>query len=74
MSNITTGMDLKLQRVEMRVRVSDLAAAMGVTHGRVSQIENQASVTAQTRRRYLEALATFAHVADGRPVELEATA
>lgn len=54
-----TGMTLKLQRVERRVRVTDLAHAMGVKHSRISQIENQATVTQRTASRYLAALSTF---------------
>ncbi len=55
----TTGLDLKLKRVAKRVRVTDLAARMGVHHPRISHIEGSAVVTDEAARRYLEALATF---------------
>ena len=57
-----TGLQLKLKRVARRVRVTDLARAMGVTHGRVSQIEALDVPTAEARERYLSALATFPDV------------
>lgn len=57
-----TGMELKLQRVERRVRVIDLARAMDVKHSRISQIEAQAQVTQRSAARYLAALATFPDV------------
>ena len=51
-----TGMDLRLLRVSKRVKVTDLARAMGLTHPRVSQIEAQALVSERMTRRYLDAL------------------
>lgn len=58
-----TGIDLKLKRVAKRVRVTDLANVMGVTHPRVNHIEGSAIVTDDAARRYLEALDTFDDVA-----------
>lgn len=56
------GIDLKLKRVARRVRVTDLARAMGKTHGRVSQIEATAVVTEDAATKYLAALATLPDV------------
>lgn len=56
---LMSGLDLKLKRTAQRVRVSDLARVMGVTHSRVSQIEALSVVTQRTAARYLAALATF---------------
>lgn len=58
-----TGMDLRLLRISKRVKVTELATAMGVTHPRVSQIEAQAVVTERTTTRYLEALRSLERVA-----------
>jgi len=57
-----SGLDLKLKRVARRVRVIDLAQAMGVRHSRVSQIEAQSVPSAEMTQRYLAALATFPDV------------
>jgi DNA-binding Xre family transcriptional regulator len=55
-----TGMQLKLMRIERRVRATDLATAMGLkNHSRVSQIEATAVVTEKAAEKYLAALATF---------------
>lgn len=56
------GIDLKLRRVALRVGVTDLGRAMGVTHSRVSHIETRAVVTPEAASRYLAALATFVDV------------
>lgn len=64
----TTGLDLKLKRVAKRVRVTDLAARMGVQHPRVSHIEGAALVTDDAARKYLDALATFDDVATPQAV------
>lgn len=54
------GIELKLKRTERRVRVTDLARAMGYrNHSRVSQIEATAVVPQRTAARYLAALSTF---------------
>ncbi len=60
-----TGISLKLHRVGRRVKVVDLAAAMGVTHGRVSQIESADKVSTAIAARYLAALATLPDVTKG---------
>jgi hypothetical protein len=52
-----TGMALELRRVAARVKVKDVARAMGITPSRVSRIEDQPTVTDRLARRYLEALA-----------------
>ena len=54
-----TGLSLKLHRVEKRVKVIDLAASMGVSHGRVSQIEKAPAVSTEIAARYLAALAAL---------------
>ena len=51
------GMDLELRRVAARVKVKDIADAMGITASRVSRIEDQPTVTDKLARRYLDALA-----------------
>lgn len=53
----TDGLTLKLERVARRLLVKDVAARMGVSPGRVSRIEAQASVTDAMIRRYRAALA-----------------
>jgi len=58
-----TGMDLRLLRTSKRVKTTQLARAMGLTHPRVSQIEAQAVVSEKTTGRYLEALAICAETA-----------
>jgi transcriptional regulator with XRE-family HTH domain len=57
-----TGLELKLRRIGLRVTGVALAQAMGVTSSRISAIEREAVPTAETRRRYLEALETLTHV------------
>ena len=52
------GMDLELRRVAAKVKVKDIASAMGISPSRVSRIEDQPSVTDRLARRYLDALAT----------------
>ncbi|TAL40869.1 MAG: XRE family transcriptional regulator [Salinibacterium sp.] len=54
-----TGLQLKVERTKRRVRVTDLARVMNVTHARVSQIEGQAVVTDDAAEKYLKALSTF---------------
>jgi len=51
-----SGMDLKLRRVAADVLAKDVAAAMGITTGRLSRIEDQPSLTDTMYRRYMEAL------------------
>lgn len=57
-----TGLELKLRRVALRIKVQDLAERMGVSASRISAIENQAVVTDETIRRYLDALTTSATI------------
>lgn len=56
----TTGKELELRRVAADVRVSDLAAAMGIQPSGVSSLENRRRITEKAARRYVAALATFA--------------
>lgn len=51
-----TGLDLKLRRTAARLDAQDVAAKMGVTPARVSQIEALAIVTDRTAARYIAAL------------------
>lgn len=60
-----TGLSLKLHRVARRVKVVDLARQMGVTHGRISQIEKADAVSVPIAARYLAALGTFEDVTKG---------
>lgn len=53
---MTTGMDLKLERVRARVTATDLARQMGVTSRRISNIESLAVVTDAAASRYRDAL------------------
>lgn len=59
----TTGLDLKLARTAKRVRLTDLAAQMGITHSTLSKLEARALVSDQQSDRYRRALATFPDVA-----------
>lgn len=52
----TPGMELKLERVRARVTATRLAQEMGVTRQRISAIEGDAVVTADTVDRYRAAL------------------
>jgi transcriptional regulator with XRE-family HTH domain len=67
-----TGMDLKQQRLARRVRVIDLAKAMGVQHPRVSQVEAQAAPSANMTQRYLAALDTLPDTTADRDYERKA--
>jgi len=58
-SGLTTGLALKLERTARRVRVKELALAMGVSEARVSNIESRDLVTDEAARKYREALATL---------------
>lgn len=53
----TTGLALKVARVEQRVKAREIALAMGVSQSRVSSIEREGFVTDETANRYLTALA-----------------
>jgi len=66
----TTGLSLKLERTARRVRVGELAMAMGVSAARISNIESRDVVTDEAARRYRAALATLPAVATSdSPVE-----
>jgi len=52
----TIGMELKIKRIRARVTQRALADRMGVSHPRVSIIENSSGLRADTVTRYLEAL------------------
>lgn len=65
-----SGLALKLERTARRLRVRDMAEAMGVSPARISNIESRAIVTDEAARRYREALATLPTVATSQmPVE-----
>ncbi len=52
-----TGLDLKIERTRARIKAQDIAAAMGISPGRLSRIENgRAQITERMRERYLNAL------------------
>lgn len=53
---MVTGMDLKVERLRAHVQGKDLAEEMGLSHGRVSQIEALAVVRAEQVARYRDAL------------------
>jgi transcriptional regulator with XRE-family HTH domain len=53
---VTTGMDLKLDRIRERVSTKELAAQMGVVRQRIHQIEALAVVNPDLERRYRDAL------------------
>ena len=55
-----TGKELQLRRVAMDVKLTDLAARIGVPHSSVSRWEHARNVTDRAAGRYLAALATFA--------------
>ena len=63
-----TGLDLKLERTAERVRVKELAAAMGISQSRISRIEGQSVVTDILTARYRAALRTCGTSADARGV------
>lgn len=63
LSDMNTGMDLKVLRIRRRVTTGRLAERAGwKARSRVSQIESLAFVPDPTAARYLEALATFPDV------------
>lgn len=51
-----TGLDLKLKRITAGVKAQDVAAAMGISSGRISRIESQSAVTLALGQRYLDGL------------------
>ena len=59
---MTTGMDLRLRRVGLRLTVSQVASAMGVSPSRVSHIESRDRVTAEAEEKYVSAIQTLTTV------------
>lgn len=57
-----TGLTLKLERVQARVKLKDLAQQMGVSPSRLSVIEREQYPSPDSVRRYREALGTFQNV------------
>lgn len=55
---MTTGLDLKLERVAERVTGRALARTMGVSSSRIGHVEGSAVVTPEMVARYRAALAT----------------
>lgn len=58
----TSGLDLRVRRVRARVKVLDLAAAMGVSRQTLWTIERSAFVEPDRAAQYLEAIETCRHV------------
>ena len=61
---MTTGMDLKVDRIRARVQQQDLARAMGVSRQRVAQVESWPKVHEAMEQRYRAALAQLADQAE----------
>jgi transcriptional regulator with XRE-family HTH domain len=57
--DVTTGMDLKIERIRERVSTKELAAQMNVVRQRIHQIEALAVVNPDLERRYRDALAAL---------------
>lgn len=53
-----SGLDLKVLRVQNRVKQKDIAAAMGVTSSRVTRIEAEGFPSVEMIARYVKALDT----------------
>lgn len=60
-----TGHDLKVERVQARVKAIDLAAQMGVSGSRIAAIEREQFPSLETIRRFREALETCQNVQNG---------
>lgn len=60
-----TGLELKLLRVSRRVKLVDLARAMGTAHPNVSRLESLDRVPDGAQSRYLSALDRLTHLEDG---------
>lgn len=56
---MTSGLDLKLERVAADVRTQDLAEAMGVHPSRITYLEGRRVITPKAETQYREALATL---------------
>lgn len=59
-SDQPTGLDLKIERMRLRVKARQIAEAMGVSQSRVSLIEREQFPSADVVQRYREAIATCA--------------
>ncbi len=57
---MTTGMELRLERVAQRVSIKDLAARMGRSKPTVHRYEGQAIVDSRAAAEYRQALAAIA--------------
>lgn len=60
---LVSGTDLKLERIARHVKQGELAARMGVSPSRLSNLEARAVVNADKALAYRRALATFPAVA-----------
>lgn len=63
MPAVTSGLDLKVERIRARVTAVRLAEEMGVTRQRVSAIEALAVVPTDTADRYVGALMSLTQTA-----------
>jgi hypothetical protein len=68
----TSGLDLRLERVAARVKLIDLAQAMGRHRATVARYEELAVVDAEIVAEYRSGLATFREVATDEPAEATA--
>lgn len=53
---MATGHDLKVMRVRENIRATVLADRLGISSGRLSQVENSIRVSPQWRHRYIKTL------------------
>ena len=60
---MTSGLDLKVERVRSRITATDLARALGVSRQRVSQIEALGAVPIDQVSRYRDGLASLREAA-----------
>jgi hypothetical protein len=67
--HMTTGMDLKLERTQQRVKARAVANVMGVSPSRIATIEALAEVQPDTAGRYREALGTCVRERTSESVE-----
>lgn len=59
-SDQPTGLDLKIERMRVRVKARQIADAMGVSQSRISLIEREQFPTPEVVQRYRDAIATCA--------------
>lgn len=62
---MTTGTDLKIERVRANVTIIDLAARMRVSRQTLWGVERAARVSPDRAKQYRDALLTFADVIPG---------